>query len=751
MSNIKISISFSGNSKNYAFPIGTSTTLGRNGDITLAVDSISGQHLKIGNENGRLWIEDLGSTNGTAVNGKKIVPNTKIFIHQNDIIEPAPGSGASIVLANSEQANKPITQSEQNIQSLNKLLETKSSILIGRSSECDVVLNDTAVSRKHARVFKVNHEIFVEDLQSTNGTFINQTRIKKATQLTETDKLLIGLNVFKINEKPRVLSKESAITASQVSKIFENGYKGLQTTSLEIPYKQMVALMGPSGCGKSTLMKVLNGDMPPSKGQIKLFGLDLYENFEFLKQIIGYVPQDNIVHNELTVEDSLYYSAKLRLSPDVSQKEINRIISEVLGYLNIDTPQIRKTKIGKLSGGQRKRVSIATELLTKPKILFLDEPTSPLDPETIEEFLKCLRNLCNEGTTVVMVTHKPEDLNYVDRVIFMGTQGHLVFDGEKNMLLQYFNKKTIIEIYALLGNPENSKQWYSKWNTRDNTNSQEHKDFEPKFVAAGAMHQFRWLSQRYLKIKLSNAKNLMLIFFQPILISVLIISVFDSLYEEDVFGAIGNTGILFLMAIAAIWFGVSNAAKEFVSEKAIFKRERMFNLTIKPYIFSKLSVLSLISVVQIVIFLAILFGYYSELNSFGLATCYMMLISITSIQFGLLLSAFSKTSEEVMSILPVALMPQIILAGILQPIQNEFTKLLSYLTIGRWGTEGLARIQDKDDADKPFVSMIEQHLYKDNTGSFLNEFESNVIALMILTVIMFVLVDYLLKKQTKIG
>lgn len=748
MSHIKISISFSGNSKNYVFPIGTITTLGRKGDISLSVDSISSQHLKVGNENGRLWIEDLGSTNGTMVNNEKLAPYQKRYLQTSDEVLLAPGSGVSLKIVADENKEVYAPKSDTSHTSLRSLLAKKSSILIGRSNECDVVLNDNTVSRKHAKVYLQNNEIFVEDLQSANGTFVNQTKIKKATQINASDRLLIGLHAFKIDEKPRDLNKESAIVAKQITKVFDNGYKGLKSTNLEIPYKQMVALMGPSGCGKSTLLKVLNGDSPPTNGQISLFGLDLYENFEFLKQIIGYVPQENIVHKELTVEDSLYYSAKLRLPTDTSNKKIKTIIGEVLSSLNINTEQIRKTKIEQLSGGQRKRVSIATELLTKPKILFLDEPTSPLDPETIEEFLKCLRNLCNEGTTVVMVTHKPEDLNYVDRVVFMGTSGHLVFDGEKNMLLNYFRKQNIIEIYAQLGNEENSITWYKKWNKQSTTDSQEYKKFEAKSIKANAFHQFRWLTQRYFKIKLSNNKNLLLMIFQPILIALLIISVFKELITEV--GA-GNNGILFLMAIAAIWFGVSNAAKELVSEKAIFKRERMFNLTLNPYIISKLMVLSIISLFQILIFLCLLFFFYSDLESFASTLIFLMLISVASIQFGLLLSAFSKTSEEVMSILPIALMPQIILAGILQPIENGITSFLSTLTLGRWGTEGLARIQDKGLGSDAFMQVLETHLYNESTNLIFNSLSSNLAVIILLTVVMFTVVYKLLNNQTRVG
>jgi ABC-type multidrug transport system ATPase subunit len=174
--------------------------------------------------------------------------------------------------------------------------------------------------------------------------------------------------------------------------------------------------MGPSGCGKTTLLKVLNGETPSTEGRVLISGLDLDENYDYVKTLIGYVPQDDIIHRELTVDQTLYYAARLRMGQVDPELMANKI-EQVLSALKI--VDHRSKPVSKISGGQRKRVSIAVEILTDPLILFLDEPTSPLDPQTIEEFLSILKDLSLNGTTVVMVTHKPEDLLYMDSVIFM--------------------------------------------------------------------------------------------------------------------------------------------------------------------------------------------------------------------------------------------------------------------------------------------------------------------------------------------
>lgn len=339
--------------------------------INLKSEVVSRQHLKISFNAGKVWVKDLGSANGTYIDGTRLNPKEEYKLTP----------GVTVILADAKHVRIKINPNGQNsgipsikedsgkLQSFSQLLTQKPDIVIGRDPSCDIVLNDKDVSRKHARVFYKGETVYVEDLKSTNGVFLNGKRINKIEKLQSSDTLFIGLHAFSLNKQARNLEEKSAITARGIEKTFDNGYKGLQSTSIQIPYKQMVALMGPSGCGKSTLLKALNGDSPPSAGQVKIFGLDLNEHFEMLKHMIGYVPQDNIVHEELTVKKSLFFAAKLRLPENMQQKEIAARIDEVLTALNINNKTIRATRIKKLSGGQKKRVSIAVELLTKPKIL----------------------------------------------------------------------------------------------------------------------------------------------------------------------------------------------------------------------------------------------------------------------------------------------------------------------------------------------------------------------------------------------
>ncbi|MDD5571745.1 MAG: ATP-binding cassette domain-containing protein, partial [Bacteroidales bacterium] len=537
--------------------------------------------------------------------------------------------------------------------------------------------------------------------------------------------------------------------------------------------KSFVALMGPSGCGKSTLMNALNGADPASRGTVMLYGLDLIRDYPILKRKIGYVPQQDIIHGELSVYDTLYYAAKLRMPDDTSDTEISRRIAEVLDIFKLNSDKIKKTKVKNLSGGERKRVSIAVELLNNPILLFLDEPTSPLDPETIHEFLTCIKNLCNKGTTVIMVTHKPEDLEYVDRVIFMAARGYPVFYDDRRKLLSYFNQNTILKVYSLLSidkssneemQEEHLKKYYNEWMSgKKLEQSAENSGIIKKDKKISLFRQFFWLTRRYSEIKISDKLNLGLLIAQPVIIATLLIFIFDQL----------QLGVIFMMAISAVWFGVSNASKEIVGELSVYKRERMYNLNIFTYLFSKISVLSLIALLQVIIFVLIVYARYYN-NDTGIMLIhlhelipFLFYIAFSATLFGLLLSAVFDNAEKVMSMVPIALMPQIILAGVIVKINNPVKEVLSYFTLGRWGTEGTARIQDSvcvlvpppvQTTGTSGDILLHKHtlsqlsFYEDgyNLLKLFDGFNKNLLIITILNILVFIGIYMALKKKDSI-
>lgn len=480
-----------------------------------------------------------------------------------------------------------------------------------------------------------------------------------------------------------------SVQAVNLTSVYNKGKIGLHPCSFEIEKNSMVAILGPTGCGKSTLLKSLIGVTPSAGGKVYIAGLELKENFELLKTHIGYVPQHDhdAIHFDLTVLQCLTYSARIRL-PELPNKEQDQKVERILKKLNI---YHEKDKLVKdLSGGQQKRVSIAVEILIDPIVLLLDEPTSPLDPQTISDFLVMLKDLTRQGTTVIMVTHKPEDLYYMDECIFMGVGGYLTYKGKVNGILEYFNRKTIHEIYKLV-NSESAgllaKKYYEQNELSESVGDWSEINFS-RARNVNYLSQYFYLSLRYLSRKLNDYKSLLVTIGQAPIIAILMTFIFPEI----------NHIVLFFISISAIWFGTNNSAKEIVSEKQIFLRERMYNQGIIPFVLSKITILSIVGFIQSLIFISILHFNYDD-HFINISKDIEMIIwmsytIIVSSLFGLMLSSFAKSSEKVMGYIPIALIPQIMISGIIVKISGKvLISYISFLTIARWSTTGLSRLQ----------------------------------------------------------
>ena len=682
-------------------------TIGRNptNDVVLPYGVISGNHAVIELISNKLYIKDNKSTNGTFVDHKLIQPGIQVLI-SNGIISLA-GKISIRIEAENTASPEPKKSNNEVFQNLGanilNQLQHKNSIVLGRAVSCDVFIDNHFLSRTHAKISNNGDSYFIEDLGSMNGTFVNGIRVSGKTIITKSDSIILGRIRINLGGNAVDITKEIAIKTVGLVKKFSNGKIGLQECNIEIPSNSLLAVMGPSGCGKSTLLKALNGESPGTSGTVYIGGQELNQYFDYLKMQIGYVPQDDIVHRELTIDESLWYAGKLRL-PHLSDDQLKDKINQVLSELNIDF--IRGNLVSNISGGQRKRVSIAVEILSDPLILFLDEPTSPLDPQTIEDFLMILKKLSNKGTTVIMVTHKPEDLAYMDQVIFMAEGGDICYYGKANDYLNFFGVTDTVKVYSLLIN-ENKDRWVKKFNTNPANVIKNAKNANIlKGTRVNYFSQYYWLTRRYLNIKFNDQINSLILVAQAPFIALIICLLFNSI----------NPGLPFLMAIASLWFGANNAAREIVSENQIFKRERMFNQSILTYISSKITVLLMFSTVQSFLFVGILYFRFSGtspiLNNPLQASFWMIFISLVATLMGLLLSAMVSTAEKVMSLVPLALIPQIMLAGMITKIYNPLVEFLSYLTISRWATEGFNYIQED--------ITIPKYIIKNKDSLFLN-------------------------------
>ena len=671
-------------------PAGAVIRIGRGPDNAVPTPGervVSQQHAKIVRLDDGYVLIDLESTNGTLLNGQRV---ERARLLDGDVIglgpggpelqvrvlEPAPAerqADATVVIPNfADLAARRATGTL-----VREVGFESGAMEVGRAETAAVRLDSPIVSQRHARLVLDEEGLSVQDLDSSNGTFVNGVRVERA-RLRPDDRVVIGpfqlVVAAGLAEAPpvvRVLDTRNRVRLdARGLAVMAGGRPILDGVSLSFPPGSFTAIIGPSGSGKSTLLSALNGARPATRGQVLLNGADLYRSFEALKSTLGYVPQDDIVHAGLTVERSLDYTARLRLPPDTTDGEREKRLAEVLGTLELS--ERRAVPIHRLSGGQRKRVSIATELLTEPNLLFLDEPTSGLDPGLEEALMLLLRELSYKGKTVVLVTHTLDNIHLCDAVALL-VEGRLAFYGPPAEARAYFGIDHMVALYGRL-KERPAEEWRAEFAKSDIPRQRIGEPLAtlPAPAAtsataatqgtghgAGALRQLAILTARYLETLARDARNALLLVAQAPLIAGLI--GLSLLYgASDVAYTKPKNTILFLLALTAVWFGCSNAARELVKERAIYLRERMVNLRVAPYVLSKVLVLGGLAAIQCVLFLAILDLWFGVPGRAVLLLAAMLLASTVGILLGLAISAFVETADRAMTLLPIVLIPQVL-------------------------------------------------------------------------------------------
>jgi len=415
-------------------------------------------------------------------------------------------------------------------------------ITIGRLPDNMVVLNHPQVSGRHARLEQVQGGYRIIDTGSTNHVYVNGQRIHNQL-LNPGDEIRIGPFNLTYTGTQLTRSDESGgirIDALQLRKEGNGQIVLLNDISLAIPPRKFVALVGGSGAGKSTLMDALNGLRPAQKGAVFYNGKDYYHHLAAFSTQLGYVPQDDIIHRDLTVERALYYTARMRLPEDFTEDQVRQRIDEVLD--DVEMKHRRKLLVSKLSGGQRKRVSIALELLANPSIFFLDEPTSGLDPGLDRKMMFLLRKLADKGHTIVLVTHATNNINACDYICFLAQGGRLVFFGPPNDAKAYFGKTDFAEIYSALepsdANPNIPAEAEARFRasplfqqfvvaplqnspaTQANRQLQTAEVIQPK--RGNPWQQFSLLSRRYIELLRNDVGNLLILILQAPIIALIL-------------------------------------------------------------------------------------------------------------------------------------------------------------------------------------------------------------------------------------
>jgi ABC transport system ATP-binding/permease protein len=586
---------------------------------------------------------------------------------------------------------------------------------IGRIPDNDLVLPDLDVSRHHAELRKSPTGTYeIVDLSSHNGTFVNGRRISSSTVLSEADIVSIGHSTFRLaGGELRQFVDEGDVTFSAQDLVVKvaGGKVLLDRVTFPIPEKCLLGVIGPSGAGKSTLLGALTGMRPADTGTVLYDNRDLYRHYAELRHRIGLVPQESVLHTQLTARRALQYSAELRFPADTKASERDARVDEVMAELGLT--KHASTRADRLSGGQLKRVNVAQELLTKPSLLFLDEPTSGLDPGLDKSVMEQMRDLAHDGRTVIVVTHSVANLDNCDRLLVLVPGGKVAFYGPPEEGLAYFGLEGWAEVF----------QAFERYPDRDWAGEYRASPAYASYVAAqrqkappkpdgqqlpeetppprrGGFRQFTTLTRRYVRVIASDRGYLTFMGLLPVVLGLLTHFVGTSQ------GLAGpphtNTSaqeVLLILVICACLSGAASSVRELVKERPIYIRERAAGLSSGSYLFSKLFVLGVISVVQSVILVLLGLGGrpLPPTGSFltGAPLVELLLgiafIAVASMCLGLLVSSMVSTSEKAMPFLVLLTMVQVILSGgVLSLSGKAGLTQLAWLAPARWGFGAVA-------------------------------------------------------------
>lgn len=701
-----------------------------NSDLCISELIVSSQHFQIVRENNQFVIihphpAKQRTMNGLYYEGRHIKgdePFRKVLT-QGDVFRIGNEFGTLVTLTFNDGSGK-----KRELPLMPPIPLGAPQITIGRGSDNMVVLQHPQVSARHARLIQNQNQgtYSIVDMGSTNHVYVNGQRITNQ-RLNVGDEIRIG--PYKLTFTGTQLtqhdeSKSIRIDAVGLKKFVANQKVIINDISISIPPSSFVALVGGSGAGKSTLMDALNGLRPATDGGGKVFynGQDYYNSLASFRTQLGYVPQADIVHNDLTVEKALYYAAKLRLPEDYTEALIQQRINEVL--VDVEMTYRRSLLIAKLSGGQRKRVSIALELLAKPSIFFLDEPTSGLDPGLDRKMMLLLRRLADRGHTIVLVTHATNNIiSNCDYVCFLCLGGRLAYFGPPDEAMTYFKQNDFADIYSAL-EPTDADPAIPERAENDFKKSDQYRRYivEPlnqrpatrtsnlpivagdtRVKRGNSMKQFAILCRRYVELLKNDRVNLAILLLQAPLIGIILMFLITKVLPANIFttatildptgGGVNAEKTLFIMAFAAIMFGCINSAREIVKEDAIYRRERTVNLGIAPYMFSKIVVLGVLCLLQsavLVIMVNIVAPFTGGIFLPAFIEVYitMALTSLNGLMIGLTLSAFAPNNDRAMSFVPIILIPQVIFSGIMFKLGGN-AQALAALFVSHWAIAGM--------------------------------------------------------------
>ncbi|MCG7592912.1 FHA domain-containing protein [Mycobacterium sp. PSTR-4-N] len=584
------------------------------------------------------------------------------------------------------------------------------SVKIGRASDNDIVIPDVLASRHHATLVTTPAGTEIRDNRSINGTFVNGSRIE--TQLlADGDTVTIGNVDLVFRDGTLVRRTETAAATATggldvhgVTWTIENNKTLLDNISISARPGTLTAVIGPSGAGKSTFARLVAGYTHPTTGQVSFEGHDVHAEYASLRSRIGMVPQDDVVHGQLTVRQALMYAAELRLPPDTTKADREQVVNEVLEELEM-TKHL-DTRVDKLSGGQRKRASVALELLTGPSLLILDEPTSGLDPALDRQVMTMLRQLADAGRVVLVVTHSLTYLDVCDQVLLLAPGGKTAFYGPPSQIGPSMGTTNWADIFsAVAGDPDAAAQRYLD----------QHGPPPPQPPAltpselgnptrTSLRRQLSTIARRQIRLVVSDRGYFAFLMLLPFIMGVLSLSVpGDVGFGVPVTAVQGGEApnepgqILVMLNVGAIFMGTALTIRALIGERAIFRREQAVGLSTSAYLLAKMVVFTAFAIVQSAIVTAIAIigkgwgpGAVDSGAVIGNRSLELFvdiaLTTVAAAMVGLALSALARSAEQIMPLLVVAIMSQLVFSGGMIPVTDRIVlDQMSWATPARWG------------------------------------------------------------------
>jgi ABC-type multidrug transport system ATPase subunit/pSer/pThr/pTyr-binding forkhead associated (FHA) protein len=701
-------------------------TVGRNpgNDIVISDSVVSRSHAIIEHTATGYKIVDAGSANGLIFESAQVsekVLNDGDVLWITDAVSLTFKMTAAAPAAPVEEVAAPVTLD----------VKGRASLSIGRSHDNDIVLGHPAVSRKHARVTRKEPEgiYVIEDVGSMAGTFVNGSRVVQPRPLKRGDTIHVGpIKLIYTAEAFEKIDESSnlRVDAVHLNQFVSRKINLLQDISLTIKPNEFVAIVGGSGSGKSTLLKALTGFMPASNGSVLINGDDLYSNFDAHRSQFGFVPQEDIIHKELTVYEALDYSARLRLPADTSADDRKKRINEVLATL--DLTERKDLQIKKLSGGQLKRVSIGVELLTKPGFFCLDEATSGLDPGMESQIMRMLRKLSDQGCTILLVTHATQNVMLCDHVIFLTRGGYLAYFGPPDQALTYFETSDFNSIYEKLEKDKSPTEWAEMYR-----NSEQYRQYvaarapgkgmdvvEGQRNAAkpgaavkqiSAVSQFLILSRRNINVLTRDRLAMILmLLLAPIMSMFFFLSLKHGMLDPVGGDAPEFIEGMFYVTLISYFACAIAMMREVVKEVDIYRRERMVTLKIFPYVMSKFWVAGLLALFQtiiFVIFIRVASGWPGSAEALPVFIT-LLLSVIAAMTMGLLVSSISPNQNITPLLIIFVIAIQFVFGS--GEDYGGFARYISPISSVKWSSESLVAISGigKEFTEDPCWQLSEE-------------------------------------------